>query len=111
MLDLEFFYLHFFIFDEHTMLLMIKKQCKKGRDLHLLKTSLILVNSPSFLMEISLIFDLGGWHLWCILLYNSEVCVCVCIHDTLYVIQVPCVVSLFIEPEDVCYIVSHDYVL
>ena len=55
MLDLEFFYLHF-IFDEHIMLLMIKKQCKKGRDLHLRKTSLILVNSPSFLMEISLNF-------------------------------------------------------
>ena len=28
MLDLEFFYLHF-IFDEHTMLLMIKNSAKK----------------------------------------------------------------------------------
>ena len=28
MLDLEFFYLHF-IFDEHTMLLMIKKTVQK----------------------------------------------------------------------------------
>ena len=67
MLDLEFFYLHF-IFDEHWWTYYVandKKQCKKGRDLHLRKTSLILVNSPSFLMEISLIFDLGGWHLWC----------------------------------------------
>ena len=64
MLDLEFFYLHFWFHFWWTYYVANdKKQCKKGRDLHLRKTSLILVNSSSFLMEISLIFDLEGWHL------------------------------------------------
>ena len=39
------------------------EQLWKCRDLQLRIISLILAHSPSYLSEISLIFNLGGWHL------------------------------------------------